>query len=294
MTNDKSFFPPDDSLCGSVVWINSTPLRISETISQGIDSRIFNASLLQGGRDSAFVIKCYRCRRDGEVWKKAMREIEAGNMLRKCPHIVPLRGYSVLSEGNGEYWCVFLLFDRLQCLEEQTTDPRTALEICRDIALALVGMKKKGLLHGDVKPSNLYTDGEKWLLGDLGSVCLSGQSPDYGSRGYCSPEAMRGEACDIRSDLYSLGVTLYRILSGGRLPFCRLPCGELSREEIESAIERRLKGERIPPIPGVCEEVNRLLLGLTGFDRRERFRNPAFAARHAAELLNKSYSTEDN
>ena len=51
-----------------------------------------------------------------------MREIEAGNMLRKCPHIVPLRGYSVLSEGNGEYWCVFLLFDRLQCLEEQTTE----------------------------------------------------------------------------------------------------------------------------------------------------------------------------
>ena len=71
---------------------------MNETIYQGTDSRIFSAHSLQGGGDSAFVIKYCCCKRGSEVWKKTMREIEAGNMLSKCPNIVPLLGYSVLTD----------------------------------------------------------------------------------------------------------------------------------------------------------------------------------------------------
>lgn len=272
--------------------INGIPFRLHEIIYQGSDSRVFSASFSKGGRDSAFVVKCYRCPRDGEVWHKAMREIEAGMMLRKCPHIVRLQGYSVLSEEQGTACEIFLLFDRLPCLGEMTVGTRAALEICRDISLALCEFRRKGLLHGDVKPSNLFFDGQGWRLGDLGSVCLSGQSPEYGSRGYASPEALRGESCDSRSDIYSLGMTLYKILSGGRLPFCDLPCEEMSEEDVNRAIDRRLDGEEIPPISGLRDELNRLLLKMCRFRPRDRFGNPRQIARAAGKTLQKAFSTD--
>lgn len=267
--------------------IDGIPFRTDQIISQGSDSRIFSAHALQGGGDSAFVMKCCRCVRDGEVWKRTMREIEAAQMLRRCPYIVPLLGYSVRTQGSGCYG-IFMLFDRLECLDGLAiADTRELLAICRDIALALEAVRRKGLLHGDVKPSNIYRSGGRWLLGDWGSVCLSGQAPEYGSRGYCSPEAMRNEPCDIRSDIYSLGITCYRLVSGGRLPFCDLPCDETEEGEVRRAIERRLGGEAIPPISGVSEDLNRLLLKMCEYDRRKRFRKPSEVADAADRLMKK-------
>ena len=290
MTNDKMTFDSNVHSCGSDVVdvvINGGVFRMNETIYQGTDSRIFSAHSLQGGGDSAFVIKYCCCKRGSESWKKTMREIEAGNMLRKCPNIVPLLGYSVLTDKQEAEYRIFLLFDRLQCLDDmRISHTRTVLEICRDICRALESMRKKGLIHGDIKPQNIYYDGQKWLLSDLGSVCVAGEVPQYGSEGYCSPEAARGEPCDIRADLYSLGLTMYKLLSGGRLPFCALPCGEMEESDVYFSIKRRLGGEEIPLLPDVSSEVNQLLRKMCGFDRRDRFKKPSDVAKLVEKLLN--------
>ena len=287
MTNDKMMNHSNDGLCGGDVLINGTPFRTDHTIFQGTDSRIFSAHSLQGGGDSAFVIKCFHCVRNDDVWNKAMHEIEAAHMLRRCRYIVGLLGHSVRKCG-GEEVEVFLLFDRLECLDgTAVTDRREILAVCRDISLALEAMRRKGLIHGDVKPSNIYRSDGRWLLGDLGSVCLSGEVPVYGSEGYYSPESARSERCDIRSDIYSLGITCYRLLSGGRLPFCDLPCGEADEGEVYRAIERRLGGEAIPPVPGVNDDINKLILKMCEFDRRSRFRKPSDVASAANLLINR-------
>lgn len=293
MTNDKSFVPSDDSLCGRDVLINGIPFRLRQIIHQGSESRIFSVSSLKGGGDSAFVVKNYCCRRDSAAWNTAMREIEAGNMLRQCLHIVPLRGYSVVTDPQATDFQIFLLFDRMQCLADTAVDTFGALEVCRDISLALDELSRKGLVHGDVKPSNIFRDGSRWMLGDLGSVFLSGQLPDDCTEGYCSPEAMRGEACDIRSDLYSLGITLYKILSGGRLPFCDSPCDAAEESDVYRAIEKRLSGAAIPPIAGINDDVNRLLLKMCRFRPRDRCRKPSETARLAATIIDKAYSTDN-
>ena len=285
----------NENECGGDVVINGAVYRMNELIHQGNDSRVFSAALWQGGRDSAFVnsrfvIKCYTCQRDSAVWRRALREIEAGRMLRKCPYIVRLRGYSVLSENGGEACRVFLLFDRLQCLDDmRLADSRDVWTMGRDICFALEALRKKGLVHGDVKPRNIYYDGGRWLLGDLGSVCVSGEVPEYGSEGYCSPEAMRGEPCDIRADLYSLGISLYKMLNRGRLPFCALPCDGMEESGVYDAIQRRLSGEEIPPLSGVRREVNDLVMKLCRFDRRDRFRKPSDVAELAEKLLYKLF-----
>lgn len=101
-----------------------------------------------------------------------------------------------------------------------------ALAIVRQVALALDHAHAGGVVHRDVKPENLLrrADGTI-LLSDFGIARARGQGTlltragdCIGTPSYMSPEQLRGQDLDGRSDLYSLGVTLFRLLVG-RLPF---------------------------------------------------------------------------
>ncbi len=87
------------------------------------------------------------------------------------------------------------------------------------------GNRLNGVIHRDIKPANLLVDGMGRLkITDFGIVKLAGESGmtrtgfNPGTAEYMSPEQIRGQTVDARSDLYSLGVTFYEALSG-MLPF---------------------------------------------------------------------------
>lgn len=88
-----------------------------------------------------------------------------------------------------------------------------------------LGKRYKGIVHRDIKPANLLLDGMARLkITDFGIVKLTGERGmtrtgfNPGTVEYSSPEQIRGQEVDPRSDLYSLGVTFYQALTG-RLPF---------------------------------------------------------------------------
>jgi Protein kinase domain len=106
--------------------------------------------------------------------------------------------------------------------------PTESLRITRQVALALASAWQRGVVHRDVKPSNVLLDGEASVrvadfglaraAPSLGEHSLTYPGAVVGSPHYMSPEQARGRPVDFRSDIYSLGVVLFEMLAGVR-PF---------------------------------------------------------------------------
>ncbi|MBQ2147170.1 MAG: serine/threonine protein kinase, partial [Firmicutes bacterium] len=164
------------------------------------------------------------------------------------PNIVNV--YDVGKEGNI-YYIVMELVEGEPLSEiikrEAPLDPRRAANITRQIASALSTAHKHQLIHRDVKPHNvLVTEGDVAKISDFGIAikanpedALSTEKKEsvMGSIHYFSPEQARGAYVDERSDIYSLGIVLYEMLTG-QVPF-----------DGETAVEVALKHMNEPMVP---------------------------------------------
>jgi DNA-binding beta-propeller fold protein YncE len=98
--------------------------------------------------------------------------------------------------------------------------PERAIDICAQVAAALDAAHERGLVHRDVKPSNILVgDGDHVYLGDFGlsrRLDAYGPAPGtlLGTIAYVAPEQIRGDGVDGRADCYSLACVLYECLSG--------------------------------------------------------------------------------
>lgn len=138
-----------------------------------------------------------------------------------------------------------------------------ALAITAQIADALAYAHRVGVIHRDIKPSNILFDdvgSRRVLLGDFGLACIDGDSGDrltmtgamLGTPVYMSPEAIRGESCDVRSDIYSLGVVLYEMVTGRPPYLANTPYSMLQKLTNEPLRRPR---EVNPALPETVEEL---------------------------------------
>jgi tRNA A-37 threonylcarbamoyl transferase component Bud32 len=160
------------------------------------------------------------------------REAEAVARLRH-PHIVPI--YSV-GEQDGIVWYVMPLLSGPSLKVHLERSGRLAIPDVRRVidetADALATAHRAGIVHRDIKPDNMLLDGPpsrpRVLVTDFGiAKALSGTTDSHtltqtgiviGTPHYMSPEQAAGEPTDARSDIYSLGVVVYQLLTG-ELPF---------------------------------------------------------------------------
>ncbi|MEM1026040.1 MAG: protein kinase [Myxococcota bacterium] len=108
-------------------------------------------------------------------------------------------------------------------LEKGPLEVRLALRIARDVAAALAAVHEAGILHRDVKPTNVLVDAEAEVrLTDFGVARFvnddSGQGMMVGTMRYMAPEQARGKETDARADVFSFGVLLHEMLVG-KAPF---------------------------------------------------------------------------
>lgn len=151
-------------------------------------------------------------------------EAEAQLIARlEHPHIVPL--YDFWRDPAGAYLVMrYLRGGNLRTLlKNKKLGVDEALECLREIASALDAAHRQNIIHRDVKPDNILLDENgNAYLSDFGIAQMlkrgekEGASEETlsGSMGYISPEQARGEAISARSDIYSLGVIAYELLTG--------------------------------------------------------------------------------
>lgn len=114
---------------------------------------------------------------------------------------------------------------------------KNALPMMVDVAHGLIYAEKKGLVHRDIKPDNLMIGYDGVIkIGDLGIAKMmydekriGQQDGVFGSAHYMAPEQARGQSIDCRVDIYAMGTTFYRILTG-KTPFS----GDSMQEIIEN------------------------------------------------------------
>jgi|GEM_PF-6455167 len=144
------------------------------------------------------------------------------------PNIVPIY---FIGEDEGTHFFAMQLVDGpslADLLKQQGALPaQQCIQLIQQVATGLSEAHAQGLIHRDIKPGNILIDGktEQAKLADFGLVKSLGSSIQATATGvvmgtvdYISPEQGRGQAVDERTDLYSLGVLFYHVLSG-QLPF---------------------------------------------------------------------------
>ncbi len=141
------------------------------------------------------------------------------------PHVI-----QVFSSGtdHGQFYLVMELVDQGslddRMAERGRVDEASVLDTGIQVARGLRAAHEKGLIHRDVKPGNiLFADDTTAKIGDFGLAVAAGQNAEaqneiWGTPYYVAPERLNHAPEDFRSDLYSLGATLYHALAG-RPPF---------------------------------------------------------------------------
>ena len=174
-----------------------------------------------------------------QLHKRFQQEIRISTLLGEHPAIVKVLDYGL--ENDQPYLVMEYLTGRSLgelMLKQPVLPPQQVVRIARQVCAGLYyahnleteqdGHLIKGVIHRDIKPSNLFvlkdeTLGETVKILDFGiakllsdvSLALGTQTTGFlGTVRYASPEQVRGEALDARSDIYSFGVVLYRMLTG--------------------------------------------------------------------------------
>ncbi len=198
--------------------------KIVREIGQGATSRVYKGRDESLGRFVAIKTIAAEVSKDETLRKRFEREAQAAALLNH-PHIVTVYDYG--QERDKLYIAMELLegVDLKQALAEgllKTLDQK--LDVIDQICDGLAFAHAHGVFHRDLKPANLHIlpSGQMKIM-DFGLARLSGSDMTrtglvMGTPHYMSPEQVRGEHVDARSDVFALGCVFYEVLTGKK-PF---------------------------------------------------------------------------
>jgi hypothetical protein len=235
---------------------------IEQCVGEGGMGRVYRATHRHMSRLFAIKVLFGEHAADQEMQARFAREAEAACRLRH-PNVVSVTDFGATARG-----LFYLVMDWVEGLRLTDIIAREAplgqhriADITRQICLALSHAHEQGLVHRDLKSENIIVsqdNGRELVrLVDFGlavvmesdaNARLTAEGTVYGTPAYMSPEQACGAKLDARTDLFSLGVLLYEMLSG-TLPFSGPPM-DIVRQNMESdppPIAERVPGLQVNP-----------------------------------------------
>lgn len=264
--------------------------RVIEPLGSGAMGDVYKAAdERMFGRAVALKVLSERLSSHPAARERFKREVEVASRLEH-PNIVVIHDRG---ETAGRPWFVMEFLDGIDLSQAiRDADARALtqrLDLARQLCSAVGFAHRHGIVHRDIKPGNVMlvrrSGSEIAKLVDFGIVRLERSSltraaTQPGTYMYMAPEQLRNDAVDTRSDLFSLGIVLYEMLTG-RHPF-DAPSEPLVAGRIltEDPLPPRVLDAKLPPAldsvllrmldkdpeqrPGTAEEVAEALVGLSG------------------------------
>jgi len=233
--------------------VDSTPFghyQLQELLGRGGMGEVYRAYDTRTDRVVALKVLPPHLAEDTVFQQRFRRESQAAASLSD-PHVVPIHGYG---EIDGRLYLDMRLIEGrtlgdILAEGERPVDPELAVKVVEQVGMALDAAHQAGLIHRDVKPSNiLITKGEFVYLIDFGLARTAGEAgmttagSTLGTLAYMAPERFDGGQSDPRSDVYALTCVLYETLTG-------------SRPYPADSLEQQIAGHMVsvPPRPSAFE-----------------------------------------
>lgn len=247
--------------------------EIIELIGSGGMANVYKALCHRLNRYDAVKIMRDETAANTELRRRFRAESQAVAMLSH-PNIVSV--YDVSHSDDVEY-IVMELIDGItlkQYLQKKSVlDSSEVLDFTIQTAKALEHAHSKGIIHRDIKPQNimLLKDGmikvADFGIASLENTIEENNGETVGSVHYIAPEQARGEAPDARSDIYSLGIVMYEMLTG-KLPY-------VGNSDVEVAV-KHMNTDPVTPrdiVPSIPEELERICLKAMNSNIDERYQS---------------------
>jgi serine/threonine-protein kinase len=233
---------------------------------------VYKAHDLKHGRLVALKFLPPGLTRNADLKRRFLREAKAAATLdHPCIGTV----HDIGETDDGQSYIVMTFYDGETLKKKIARGPMglpAALGTAAQIGRGLASAHKRGIVHGDVKPANILvtSDGTPKIV-DFGLSILAGRpvikkgGAPTRAIGYMSPEQLRGDAIDPRSDIWSLGVMLYEMLTG-KQPFVAAGADELRYAILHSPSPRPSNiNDEIP------DELDEVVMQALRKDPRERY-----------------------
>ena len=249
-----------------VLRIPNDPNEISNLQSQGMDEASVRALL------------------KSDV-KAIENEIRVMISLASAAGIVTIEDYHIEELRDRIGWQVYIRMELLESIpayikRKGALTREETIEMGCDLCDALKACESVNIIHRDIKPANIFRNRfGQFKLGDFGVAKqmenTRSAATRIGTPSFEAPELFFGQKYDQTVDIYGLGMVLYTYLNQGRKPFYPPWPETLTRENMQEALEKRLSGQPVPPVPGVDDELYRILEKACAFQSFRRYQNAA-------------------